>query len=164
MRRQPMQPQPQRPAQAQQQAARQAEASPERQRRGGLLLPLAGLGAAAMVLSAWMAISSASAEVLTGADLARAEADWQRLQRDGLTRQVMVRDWADVDGDAVRVNGVLIPATTKPTAITLPPGGIVMHPVAGNAGCVTLEIVSPGVEAYRLCLPPGRDLPPITVR
>ncbi|MCX8016501.1 MAG: hypothetical protein N2690_01165 [Rhodocyclaceae bacterium] len=154
-----------------QQVARQAADQPQQPQRqdssagrGGLLLPLAGLGAAIMAVSMWMVMASVAAEFPSAAQLAKAEADWERLRRDGLPRQVMVRDWADVDGDAVRANGVLIRAKARPQAIVLPPGGLVLHPIAGDHGCVTLEIMAPGVEPYRLCLPPDRDLPPINVR
>lgn len=87
------------------------------------------------------------------------------LVAEGLPQSgVLLRDWAEIDGDGVHANGLPIVAAAAPTAIVLPPGAVVLVPFAGSAGCITLEVAAPGRAPYQLCLPPGVATPPIPIR
>lgn len=96
-------------------------------------------------------------------ELARADADFQRLLENGLPRMVLVRDWAAVDGDGVMANGARIVAGGVQTPVALSAGALTLLPFAGSEGCITLEIAPTNVTPYRLCLDPGISTPPITV-
>lgn len=130
----------------------------ERQAPSRAPVAAAAVATAALVLAgaAYVALRPAPAsDALSADELARAEADMARLLADGLPQAVTVRDWAAVDGDAVLANGVRIVAGATPVAVALAPGTVTLQPVAGELGCITLEIVATGRAPYRVCLPPG---------
>lgn len=88
-----------------------------------------------------------------------------RLVADGLPQHgVTIRDWAAIDGDGVEANGVRLIAGAEPQPLILSPGVLVLKPIAGTRGCVSLEITAPGRPPYQLCLRPDAAIPEVPVR
>lgn len=119
-----------------------------------VLLVLGGLGA--LIAHHRAAPSAPSAPTL--AQLRAIDAvDRARLIRDGLPASGFgVRDWREIDGDGVRLNGVPVLVGAAPTPITAPPGVLAVSPILGTDGPASLEIAAPGQPPYRLLLEPGQ--------
>lgn len=96
----------------------------------------------------------------SGLSIAQLQENRSLLEKNGLSKNFLVRDYADIDDDKVIINGGgVVHLVAAPIPLTGEPGSLVMRAGAGESGCVTIEVIDTdkpmGEGTYDLCLQDG---------